>query len=69
MSVVWHGCSADRIADVAAAYAQRLTSAEKLAPEDIIIPGINEVMLGAIRNRAGFPEGVSVSPRALNVRS
>ena len=61
MSIEWHGCSTDKIADRVVALARRLTSTDKLAPEDIVILGVSEAMLAAIRNRAGFPDGVSVS--------
>lgn len=61
MEVEWHSCPTGKIADMAASSARRLTNAEKVPPEDIVILAVNDTMLEAIRNRSGFPHGVSVS--------
>lgn len=61
MEVEWHSCPTVRIADTAASAARRLSITEKVPTEDIVILAVNEAMLGAIRNRSGFPNGVSVS--------
>jgi Nuclease-related domain/AAA domain len=61
MEVEWHPCPTARIAEMAASSARRLTITEKVLSEDIVILTVNDTMLGAVRNRSGFPQGVSVS--------
>jgi hypothetical protein len=61
MEVEWHSCPTARIAEMAASSARRLAINEKVPPEDIVILAVNDIMLGTIRNRSGFPNGVSVS--------
>jgi hypothetical protein len=40
--------------------AVKLVDFEKVAAEDIVILGVNRTLLDSIRNRAGFPDRVSV---------
>lgn len=61
IEVEWHSCRTERIAEMAASAARKLVINEKLAPEDIVILAVNDAMIGAIRNRSGFPDGVLVS--------
>lgn len=61
MEVEWISCPTGKIPDMAASSAHRLTVTEKVPPEDVVILAVNDAMLGAIRNRSGFPHGVSVS--------
>jgi len=61
MEVEWHACPTERIAEEVVSAARRLTTNEKLAPDDIAILAVDETMLGKIRNRSGFPNGIVVS--------
>jgi hypothetical protein len=61
MDVEWRPCRGDRIAEEVVSAARRLTTTENLTPEDIVILAVDEAMLGRIRNRSGFPNGVVVS--------
>jgi len=60
MKVEWVQCRADQIAARTTDAALRLIR-EKVSPEDIVILAVEHRMLADIRNRSGFPEGVSVS--------
>jgi hypothetical protein len=60
MTVEWHEQTGERIANLAAALARKLVTNEKIAPDDIIILGVNSGVLAQIRNRSGFPDGVPV---------
>jgi hypothetical protein len=60
VKVEWVECSADQIASRATAATLRLTR-EKVSVDDIVILVAEDRMLSNIRNRSGFPEGVSVS--------
>jgi hypothetical protein len=60
MEVEWVECRADQIASRSTDAAFRLIH-EKVSPEDIVILAVEGRMLAQIRNRSGFPGGVSVS--------
>jgi hypothetical protein len=59
MKVEWVECQADQIAAHTTNVALRLIR-EKVSPEDIVIMAVEDSMLANIRNRSGFPDGVSV---------
>jgi superfamily I DNA/RNA helicase len=60
MKVEWVECRGGQIAARATDAALRLMR-EKVSPEDIVILAVEDRMLSEIRNRAGFPDGVTVS--------
>ena len=60
MQVEWMQCRIDQIAAQSVNAALRLMS-EKVSPDDIVILAVENKMLADIRNRAGFPDGVTVS--------
>lgn len=59
-TVEWTACQESAMADLAVKTAVTLVKSEKVAPEDIVILGVNQTLLATIRNRAGFPHGVFV---------
>jgi hypothetical protein len=60
MKVDWVECRSDQIATRTIDATLRLIR-EKVSPEDIVILTVEDRMLAQIRNRAGFPEKISVS--------
>lgn len=60
MKVEWFICRTDQIAARTIAATLRLVR-EKVPPEEIVILVVEDSMLADIRNRSGFPHGVTVS--------
>jgi hypothetical protein len=54
-NVGWTACQCEAIAYMAFKAAVALVNSEKIAPEDVVILGVNPSLLSSIRNRAGFP--------------
>lgn len=59
--VVWQSCAAPKIANLVVSSAAQLIREDKILAEEIVILGVDDSMLTAIRDRAGFPEDVLVT--------